>query len=81
MILNWSDNSLDLNSIEHVWNLLKNHVANRRSFIKDRVELEQAWMNEWDKLNIKKNINSFILNQKHQVAQVIIKQSDNNFHE
>ena len=81
MILNWSDNSLDLNSIKHVWNLLKNCVANRRSFIKDRAELEHAWMNEWNKLNIKKNINSFILNQKHQVAQVIIKQSDNNFHE
>ncbi len=81
MILNWSDNSLDLNSIEHIWNLLKNHVANWRSFIKDRAELEHAWMNEWDKLNIEKNINSFILNQKHWVAQVIIKQSDNNFHE
>ncbi len=35
------------------------------------------WMNEWDKLNIEKNINSFILNQKHWVAQVIIKQSNN----
>ncbi len=47
MILNWSDNSLDLNFIEHVWNLLKNHVANWRSFIKDKAELEHAWMNEW----------------------------------
>ncbi len=49
VILNWSGNSLDLNSIEHVWNLLKNRVANRRSFIKDRAELEHAWMNEWMK--------------------------------
>ncbi len=81
MILNWSDNSLDLNSIEHVWNLLKNRVANQRSFIKDKAELEHAWMNEWNKLDIEKNINSFILNQKHRVAQVIVKQSDNNFHE
>ncbi len=42
VILNWSGNSLDLNPIEHVWNLLKNRVANRRSFIKDRAELEHA---------------------------------------
>ncbi len=81
VILNWSGNSFDLNSIKHVWNLLKNRVANRRSFIKGRAELEHAWMNEWNKLDIEKNINPFILNQKHRVAQVIVKQSDNNFHE
>ncbi len=81
VILNWSGNSPDLNPIEHVWNLLKNRVANRRSFIKGRAELEHAWMNEWNKLNIEKNINPFILNQKHRVAQVIVKQGGNNFHE
>jgi len=52
----------DLNPIEHVWNLLKNGVANRRPFIKGRAELEHAWMDEWDKLDIEKDINPFILN-------------------
>jgi len=80
VILNWPGNSPDLNPIEHVWNLLKNRVANRRSFIKGRAELEHAWMDEWDKLDIEKDINPFILNQKHRVAQVIVKQGGNNFH-
>ncbi len=80
VILNWPDNSFDLNPIEHVWNLLKNRVANRRPFIKGRAELEHAWMDEWDKLDIEKDINPFILNQKHRVAQVIVKQGGNNFH-
>ncbi len=38
-------------------------------------------MLEWMNVDIEKNINSFILNQKHRIAQVIVKQSDNNFHE
>jgi len=45
------------------------------------LELELAWYDEWDKLDIEKDINSFILNQKHRVNQIILKQGDNHFHE
>jgi hypothetical protein len=38
-------------------------------------------MNEWEKLDIEKNINAFRLKQKHLVAQVIVKHGGNNFHE
>jgi len=31
-------------------------------------------------VRVEKDINPFILNQKHQVAQVIVKQGGNNFH-
>jgi len=49
--------------------------------ISNHHELEHAWMNEWEKLDIEKNINAFRLKQKHRVAQVIVKQGGNNFHE
>ena len=79
-LLFWSGNSPDLNPIEHIWNLIKDRVSRRRFFIKGRLELKLAWYDEWDKLNIEKNINPFILNQKHRVNQIILKQGDNHFH-
>ncbi len=45
-MLFWPGNSSDLNLIEHTWNLIKDRVSRRRSFIKGRLELELAWYDE-----------------------------------
>ena len=80
-MLFWPGNSPDLNLIEHIWNLIKDRVSRRRLFIKDRLKLKLIWYDEWEKLNIENNINSVILNQKHRMDRIILKQSDNHFHE
>ncbi len=79
-LLLWPGNSPDLNPIEHIWNLIKDRVSRRRPFIKGRIELELTWYDEWDKLDIEKNINPLIIKQKHRVDQVIENHGGNHFH-
>ena len=71
VIFDWPGNSPDHNPIEHMWDLMKRRISNRRPFIKGRHELELTWLDEGKKLDIKKDINLFILNQMKRIYQVI----------
>jgi hypothetical protein len=55
-------------------------VAARRPYIRGRVGLEIAFLDEWDKLSIERNINSLIVLHIKRVGQVIAAQGNNNFH-
>ena len=79
-LLDWPGNSPDLNPIEHIWRLLKNRAAARRLYIRGRIGLEAAWIDEWDKLSIEDDINPLILLHIKRVGQVIAAHGNNNFH-
>ena len=79
-LLKWPGNSPDLNPIEHIWCLLKDRVAKRRPYIKGYEQLHAAWMDEWDKLDIEKDINPLIENLERRVKQVLGAEGRNNFH-
>jgi hypothetical protein len=55
-------------------------VAARRPYIRNRIELEIAFLDEWNKLSIKDDINPLIVLYVKRVGQVIAAQGNNNFH-
>ena len=79
-ILDWPGNSPDLNPIEHIWSLIKDRVAARRPFIKGKEALGLAWLEEWENLDIQKDINPFINNQWRRCTQVLEHNGGNNFY-
>ncbi len=66
-LLDWSDNSSDLNSIEDVWSLLKEQINKLRSKSYTWKQIKKAIQKKWDSLksmNINVRIMSKWVNQR-----------------
>jgi hypothetical protein len=55
-------------------------VAARRPYVRGREELEIIFLDEWNKLSIKRDINPLIELYIRRIGQVIAAQGNNNFH-
>ena len=66
-VRNWSPQSLDLNSIENVWRILKSRVKKHKC--KNKEELRAAIEEEWGKITLKQ-INDLIIGKKGMHARV-----------